>query len=222
MFNMSRVFAIATCAALLSVGITLLVVSWPRLAAFTIALPGDPVMMDIRRRKDVSPEAVDTLIETYSSALEWYPRGRTLSDLGLAHMVRAELSGNGISNMGELLIAERYVLESLNRAPMNPYAWVRLSVLWSQLFVPPKFVVGALMNSVHFARVSETLWLPRVQLFLAYWPQLDEAARGAAINELSYVYGKYPRWVDRTIKNYGRESIRHEFGLEFLTVVPTK
>ena len=219
---MNRISAIATSAVFLILAVTLLVVAWPRLVAFTMALPGDPVVMDIRRQKDVSPEAVNTLIETYTNALEWYPRGRTLSDLGLAHMVRAKLSGSGPSNMGELLVAERYIIESLDRAPMNPYAWVRLSVLWSQLFVPPKFVVGALMNSVNFARVSKTLWRPRVRLFLAYWPQLDEAARNAAIGQLDYGYREDRSWVNDVIKTYNRESIRDESGLEFLRVVATK
>ena len=221
---MSRTSAIATSTVFLILAVILIVVAWPRLVAFMIALPGDPVVMDIRRKKDVSSEAVNTLIETYGNALEWYPRGRTLSDLGLAHMVRAELSGSGTSKMGELLVAERYVIDSLNRAPMNPYAWVRLSVIWSQLFVPPKFVVGALMNSVHFARVSQTLWRPRVQLFLAYWPHLDETARDAAVGQLAYGYrhAKDRKWIERMINIYNRESLRDEARLAFLRVVPAK
>jgi hypothetical protein len=216
MAPVTRFTDLASSALVATIGVSLLVATWPRLVAFTTALPGDPVILDIRNQREVTHEEVGKLIETHTEALSWYRRGRTLSDLALAHMVRANMPEASSRRMGELLLAERYVMQSLNSAPMNPYAWVRLSALWSQLHLPPKHVVSALMTSIRFSRVSKTLWRPRVQLLLAYWEHLNEAQIRVAVQQIAYGHPRYAPWLKEVIVQSKRQAIAEREDLAFL------
>jgi hypothetical protein len=206
---------LAGLAVIAVVGAVLAVAAAPKLIAFTKALPGDPVLSEIRRQRPVDDEAVTKLVTSYIDAVQWYARGRTLSDLGLAHMVRSDLAVGG--HMGELLQAERRLIQSLDRAPMNPHTWVRLSALWSRLQMPPSLVVGALMTSLRVGRVSKRLLITRVQLFLTYWDALDESARRAAIEQLKYAKRQYHLlWLSKTLKQFGRTDLRNHEDFAFL------
>jgi hypothetical protein len=138
-------------------------------AAGLLSLPGNATLSALQERSSVAPSDLDAYIATEQRSLAILDRADGWSNLSLAYAVRSDSSDERHS----LLVQARDAASrSLALAPANPYAWARLAVIEQQLGYDNAVVAGHWRQSVTTGPNEDRLFVARITLAIALWPDL--------------------------------------------------
>lgn len=176
------------------VAIALLVLAVPRTISAFVTIPSGPVMIKLQLLQPVVSEELDTLIGSQRRALNWDSRGRTRTDLGLAHLLMADQRPRDDfrwrENMDEAIESLR---EGLALAPANPYAWTRLAYAETQLNGWSPASIAALRLAFITAPYEPRLALSRLRLSFLAWPHMAPEDRRLVFQQIRHTWNNSPR-----------------------------
>ena len=158
----------------LSLGLALIWLAVPRTVGAFLNLPGDPVLEAMQTGRPVSNEELHRFVLSRERSLKWVDDGRAWSDLGLAHLRLAELSGyDTFSGVGYLAASTEALKTGLSKSPANPYAWARLAYLGLRQEGEGIDAKEALIMSLFTGPFERSLVDSRIEYALVIWHQLD-------------------------------------------------
>ena len=177
----------------------LLYLGAPRTIAAFVSLPGDYPLEQIQNRESVSARDLEILTISRERALAWVEAGRVQTELALAQLVLAEVSGeDGGYDQAGVARAIESLRAGLARAPARPYAWTRLA-LAEELKAggPSPELAKPLEMALITARYTPRLLFVRLHLCLHAWPYFDSDARELVIQQVRIAWHGWPdRMVD--------------------------
>ncbi len=159
-----------------------------------MSLPGDHLLERIQTRESVSARDLETLIISRQRALAWVEAGRVLTDLALAQLALAEVSGEGggydQAGVARAIVSLR---AGLARAPARPYAWTRLAL--AKLIAgghPSPALAKPLEMALITARYIPRLLFIRLDLCLVAWPYFGSDAREMVFEQVRIAWRRSP------------------------------
>jgi len=176
---------------LLAVG--LLYLGAPRTIAAFVSLPGDYPLEQIQNRESVSARDLEILIVSRERALAWVEAGRVLTELALAQLMLAQVSGEGGGyDQAGVARAIGSLRAGLAKAPARPYAWTRLAVAEHEAAAPSSELAAPLEMALITARYSPHLLFVRLDLCLIAWPYFDSDAREMVFEQVRIAWRRSP------------------------------
>jgi len=106
---------------------------------------GIHALKKVQMGKKVSPVELQKIISSRETAAAWIASARVNSDLGLAHLINTGDSLQGVDRNQQAFNA---LQRSLIQAPANPYAWVRLALVYEGMENTRKKAADALVMSI--------------------------------------------------------------------------
>jgi hypothetical protein len=160
--------------------LVLMALAVPRTVALVEMMPAERTLARMRQQLPVERAAVDAAIEAGIAASTWHASGALWQQVAVAHLGRLKFAGDDReAQQHALLQAEGALQQALARQPGDAVGWWRLAWVASMLNRPPERVGAALHLSVVTGSRHALLLFPRLQLALAQWDRMGEAARQA-------------------------------------------
>lgn len=176
------------CVASIVVSIFLAYLAVPRMIAAFIMIPGSPTLQSLRQRERVTIEELREFIETREDAAKWIVSPQLHSDLALARLTVDEFQGSNADNLSDA-IDDLY--RSVNIAPANPYAWVRLSLAHRKNGSEYDAAANALGLSLRTGPNERALLRAHLYLGLDLWQRLSEADRSFLQHRIRLAVSSY-------------------------------
>ncbi len=170
-------------------GCGLIYLAAPRTIAAFILLDGDPTLERLFDGEPVDGPAIDALVRSRRSALDWADRGDTWTDLAMAELLTAgpmakaaERDKRGVKR------AVRSLEEGLARSPINSRAWARLAYARYLLNGPSRAAAEALTMSLYTGSHDPELVFARIALCIGTWPYFSLDERDLVYREIRYAW----------------------------------
>jgi hypothetical protein len=197
----------------LAVAAPLLILAVPRTVALVGMMPAERTFGQLERRLPVEREALEAAIHSWLAASTWIDSGALWRRIASAHLGRMRLlAGDQQAQTDALLQAEATLQRSLARRPGNPFAWWQLAAVANALGRPGDQVSAALRLSVVTGDRVGALLLPRLQLALARWSQLDAATREVFRPQLARALRRDPKeFVTLVRRSLAEDEVRAAF-----------
>lgn len=164
----------APVAVALCVGLALVWLAPPRVAAGLLALPARPVIAQLHSGQPVSLRDIAIADESQAAALAWIDDGRGWADLELIRQSATKMRGDSSAGIGPSL--EQSIAlhsRSLARSPAQAYAWTRL-VRAELVRRGPAPRLGRMLElAITTAPYDRRLALGRLELCFLVWRQVD-------------------------------------------------
>lgn len=162
------------------------------ISAFVMA-PSAPILRKLQDGEVVQRKELETFVAAQQKGLDWSTRGRTFTDLGLAHLLIATGLGEGDPEKRQQLEEAIAALKSgLALAPANPYAWTRLAYASSQLDGWNPDTLSVLRLALLTAPYDPQLLMTRLMLSLDAWPRLLREDRDLVYQQIFYAWQHDP------------------------------
>ena len=175
----------AALLSILAVSAFLLYLAYPRLHASLLYLPVDTSIKNFYATGEANPAQLEGLRERARQAIDAYPHHRYYDGLSLLYYVTAADADNRLYERREAFEASIVAAEaSLDRAPTQPRAWLRIAQARAWLRYAPEQVIEALKMAIYTGRVEPSLFRSRLALGLAYLPRMDGEARALMRDQL--------------------------------------
>ncbi len=167
-------------ALVMTVGLVMLGLAIPRLGAALALLAGDGYLAQLQQGRSVSSEDLVTLVASRHAALGWQDDPRVRTDLAAGQLLlRMDKTGTPADH-ALLDEAIEQLRQGLSRAPLNAYAWARLSnAEW--LAANPQAARSASQLSLMTGRYLPGFLLPRI--ILAWRTGMPTDEEGKAVLE---------------------------------------
>ncbi|MCJ9429948.1 hypothetical protein [Kordiimonas marina] len=100
----------------------------PRFLAEVMIVPGRPILEKVRANTQVSAKDLSTLEQSFLSAISFADLPQFHAELGTSYLVQAQHTNDRQKRLefAKMAIEESQI--SLDKAPLNPFAWERISV----------------------------------------------------------------------------------------------
>jgi hypothetical protein len=154
-----------TLALALSLGVLLLALAAPRLAAAVLGAPADRVVFYLERGQRVTDEALTGLIVARRAAAVWHETAWDHRDIAAAELMLAHRGAGTVSYE----VAERALGQSLTMAPVDPHSWARLAHVAALQGRDARAVIALLRASIRTGRYEPSLAPWRVAMMLRLW-----------------------------------------------------
>ena len=186
---------------ILAASVFLLYLAWPRLQASLLYLPVDTAINNYYATGEANPAQLKGLRQRARDAIAVYPHHRYYDGLSLLYYLDAARSDNRLFERRaafeeSILAAEA----SLDHAPAQPRAWLRIAQARSWLRYPPEQVIEALKMAIYTGRVEPSMYLTRLGLGLAYLPRMDSEARSLMRDQVLLAWDMQRGTVARALK----------------------
>ena len=177
----------------LVVGVVLVGLAAPRLAATVADLPARSVMAQLHQGGLPDQPILDIAEVSRTASLEWVENGRGWADLGLLQFNVAERLGFGHEQSRERLSASRMAhRRALSLSPAQAYVWARLAHI-ELLKVGPSPAIGRLLDrAITTAPFDRRLAFTRLELCFLVWRQLSPEVRELAARQIRFAAGISP------------------------------
>jgi hypothetical protein len=179
-------------------GVALIALSAPRLAAAVLDLPARPIIATARSGAAVPPHLRAIAAEARRSSLEWISDGPGWADLGYLHLLEAERSADPARapEFARAVLAHR---RALALSPAQAYAWTRLAYL--ELVAGGHDAGVFLVLAVAAAPYDDHLVFDRLDLAISLWLDLDGGQRALVTGQIRFAAevhaGKLARLAQR-------------------------
>ncbi len=165
----------------------------PRTIAAFVSLPGDYPLEQIQIRESVSARDLEILIVSRERSLAWVQAGRVQTELALAQLMLAKVSGeDGGYDQAGVARAIESLRAGLAWAPARPYAWTRLALAELEAGGPSPALAKPLEMALITARYIPHLLFVRLDLCLVAWPYLDSDAREMVFEQVRIAWHRSP------------------------------
>jgi hypothetical protein len=159
------------------VAIAVLALAWPRLQASFRYLPVEIAIKRYYSTGEISSDRLPVLLRFAEQALAHQDHYRFHDGLSQLHLLRAtDFSTPALERREAYVTAASEAGESLQGAPAQPSAWLRLASLGSILHEEPETIIAAWKMSIFTGRTVVTLITRRIEIGLVYSRYLDEEA----------------------------------------------
>ena len=105
-------------------------------------VPGTPTYERISVGEQVSDKDLETLENSRLQALKFVDLSSTFTDLGTTYLIRAQRASSDDDRQSYVEMAIEVTTKGLNLAPLNTFAWLRLSSAHILLGPDPSFSSG--------------------------------------------------------------------------------
>ena len=180
----------ATAAAAVLAGACLLWQAVPVVVASLIEAPNTPILKRLDTEA-VGAAALRVVVRSRELSLLWHERGRTWTDLGLAHMLLAERGAVPERDTHHGL-TERALLRGLALAPMNPYGWMRLVEGRMALGRSAEDIVPAFTLALDTGPREDRMLPITVEAGLHLWTVLDRDDRDRVAGKVRQAWRQDP------------------------------
>lgn len=166
--------------------LALLVVAIPRLQASLAWLPVDRAIDDHWREAPLDASMIPPLVSDARSSIGYHPDAIYSGGLGFLHwLLGTDVSTPEPKRRYHLFTASAHLRESLARAPLQPYTWLRLARI--ELLHDPAADTrfnDAYRMSILSARADAHIVLDRMELGLRHFDKLDRETRKLLVDQL--------------------------------------
>jgi len=163
---------------MLASSIALLVVGVPRFLAELMLVPGTPIYESLSFGKPVSDEELKTLEESRLQALRFVDMPKAYTDLGTSYLERARRAETQAGREDFAKQSIEVTTKGLNLAPLNTFAWSRLSSAHIMLGADHyDDAIQAWRTSVATARFEPFLLIQRVHVGIILYGAMDAEDR---------------------------------------------
>ncbi len=159
-----------------------------------LVAPERDILADLQDGKPRSNDDILALISAEKNSLAVAPSPQTLSDLSLAQATLAAGSDNPDAKLALLSEARGNLLKSLQAAPANPYAWVRLAMLSRALDRPDEEIYKYWQLSVMTGPNEDKILTPRILLGVDLWPLLGPSDRQSVFADIRNLWAHDHGW----------------------------
>ena len=195
---------VAAGVAAIATGAALLILALPIAVAGFAEIPGNVILKELLRYEPVPPRALEDLIQSREASLRWREKGRTYTDLALAHMMLGEHEAPAAEPDEALAHARDALTRGLAAAPANPYAWMRLVLLRRALEHPTPEIASALSLALNTGAREGRLLFPGVEAGLHVWSEIDVADRSLVAEMVKRAWAHEPLRVARIAREAGQ------------------
>ena len=180
----------------------LLYLAYPRLHASLLYLPVDTAINNYYKTRETPAGQLEGLQQRAQDSIEIYPHHRYREGLSLLYFLQA-------ADMDKPLYVRRQAFEhsiaaaeaSLDRAPAQPRAWLRVAQARAWLRYPPDEVIAAFKMAVYTGRVEPSMFMARLVLGLSYLPRMDAEGVAMMRDQVLLAWQFQRRQVIRAIRN---------------------
>lgn len=185
--------------------VTLLAWGLPRTISAFVMAPSAPVLRKLQNLQTVETAELKTVVAAQNRGLVWSPRGRSLTDLGLAQLLIAErLDEDDPKRQKQIEQAIASLKRGLALAPANPYAWTRLAYASFQRDGWTPEALSALRLAFATAPYDPRLLLSRLRLSFLAWPHLLREDRELVFQQVRYAWHRDPDELTRLALDFGQ------------------
>lgn len=172
--NLSR-FSLIIPATVLA--IATLMLAWPRLQASFRYLPVDIAITRYHQDRQIPSDRLTVLIRFAREAIAYHDHYRYHDGLSLLHYLRAlDPYSPALERRDTYRQSEAEAANSLQRAPAQPSAWLRLATIRWILHDEPETIIEPWKMSIFTGRTHSSLFANRVEIGLAHYPFMDREA----------------------------------------------
>jgi len=174
---------------MLGSSILLLVIGVPRFLAELMLVPGTPIYERISLGEHVSDKDLDVLENSRLQAIEFVDLPRAYTDLGTAYLIRAQRAPDEESRRRYAEMAIQTISIGLNMAPLNTFAWSRVSSAHI-LLGPENYpqAVTAWRVSVQTAPFEPFLLIQRIHIATILYRSMDAADIALLKDQIGMTY----------------------------------
>lgn len=151
-----------------------LLVSWPRFQASFRYIPVEIAIQRFHDDQQMPSERLPVLIRFAEEAIGLSDHYRFRDGLSQLHLLRAlDPYTPALERRPAYRLSESEAVNSLQRAPAQPAAWLRLATIRWVLHDEPETIIQPWKMSIFTGRTNASLLNRRVEIGLAHYAQLD-------------------------------------------------
>ena len=183
--------------------IILLVVGVPRFLAELMLVPGTQIYERILLGKQLNDEDLTVLEHSRLQALEFVKLPRAYTDLGTSYLARAQRAGSAVERLKYAERAVELTTKGLELAPLNTFAWSRLSL--AHILLGSAHYEDALVTwrvSVSTARYEPFLLIQRLHIGIILYQLMTLEDRELLNDQFQLAYN----WNRKKMRTYAREN----------------
>ena len=167
----ARLFVLAPIGLL---SLAVLVLAWPRFQASFRYIPVELAIKQYQRDQQIPTERLPVLIRFADQAIELNHHYRFHDGLSQLHLLRAlDPYTRALERRPAYRLAETEATKSLQLAPSQPAAWLRLATVRWVLRDEPETIIQPWKMSIFTGRTNASLLNRRVEIGLAFFGELD-------------------------------------------------
>jgi len=211
--NFLAVFMLVSSLLLLYIGV-------PRFLAELMLVPGTPIIESLNRGEIVSEKDLDIAQESREQAVSFVDHPEAYSELGTVFLTRAQTETDSESKKEFASQAVIYLEKTLSLAPLNTFAWLRLSS--ARLLLGGKEnrskALEAWRNSVATARFEPFVLISRLHTGIILHDIMTDEDKVILREQADLIYN----WSRGQFRSYARKHQLVEWGAFLLSEYPEK
>ena len=193
MSSRSRVTRIFQLGTITLVAIFVLTLSWPRLQASVRYLPVDIALDRYFQDRQIPSGRLEVLIGFAAESIAYHDHYRYHDGLSLLHYLRGlDINTPAMQRRAAYREAEAEAVTTLQRAPAQPSAWMRLANIRWVLRDEPEKIIEPWKMSIFTGRMDSTLISQRVETGLAHRQYMDQEAESMLRDQLLLAWRLQP------------------------------
>lgn len=197
-YRFSAIFSLLLAALL---ALSTLALAWPRMKASFRFLPVERAIDGYYESREIPTGRMLTLLGFASDAIGHHDHYRYHDGKSMLHYLRGlDIYTPALERRGEYRNAEREAIETVQRAPAQPEAWLRIATVRAILRDEPERVIEPWKMSIFTGRTHSTLMVPRVAVGLPLVEVMDPEARGMLRDQLLLAWALKPNDLLRDLK----------------------
>jgi len=185
--------------------VAVLVLAWPRFQASFHYLPVDIAINRYYVDRQIPSDRLPVLLGFAQQSIAYNDHYRYRDGLGQLHYMRAlDPFTPALERIPEYRLAESETMISLQQAPVQPEAWLRLATIRWILHDEPETIIGPWKMSIFTGRTDSSLLAARVETGLAYHEFLDPEAVAMLRDQLLIAWRTRPGSLVRVLARRDR------------------
>lgn len=198
----------AICGAL-CLSVLLIVVAWPRFVGGAIMAPYQGIVRELARGEKVPASRIADAEESLRVARTWYDYGRFSTSHGVLRFISARNGQSASARRLALSDSISSLEHGLERVPGQSYAWLQLGQASLASDQASPFIDRYLTMSLDLAPWEHRLVMPRLDLALRTWRQLDPSMKSRFAKQAERAVDTAPLALARSARrNFALREVR--------------
>jgi len=182
------------------VALSVLALSWPRLKASIRYRPVDIAIARYHTDQQIPSDRLTVLINFTKQAIDYHNHYRYHDGLSQLHYLRAlDVYTPALERREAYRLAETEATSSLQQAPAQPSAWLRLATVRWILHDEPEAIIQPWKMSIFTGRTHSSLFANRVEIGLAQREFMDQEAIAMLRDQLLLAWRTRPGTLIRVL-----------------------
>ncbi len=182
------------------IAIAVLILAWPRFMASYRYLPVDIAVQRYFSTRVIPSERLPVLIRFAQRAIEHHDHYRFHDGLSLLYLLRAlDVNTPALERIDAYRASEAEAVATLERAPAQPAAWLRLANIRWTLHDEPETILAPWKMSIFTGRTDSSLFTQRVDIGLGLRESMDAEAFAMLRDQLLLAWRLQPGSVMKVL-----------------------